>query len=149
MDLTGIPALSSSTYRMALARTGSPSQALTQALAAGQSQAAGVGALVASTGPGDAASLLAGAAGSQGLATLAYAQAEASGTGAQAIQAMLGALGGGRAALFTGSDSLPVPAAALAPTSTAALVRYAYDQTQNPATALQQAQPGSTLNLLA
>ena len=149
MDLTGIPALSSHTYRMALARTGSPSQALTQALAAGQSQAAGVGGLVASAGPGDEASLLAGAAASQGLAALAYAQAEASGTGPQALRAMLAALGGGSAALFTGSDGLPVSAAALAPTSTAALVRYAYDQTQDPAAALQQAQLGATVHFLA
>ena len=53
MDVNGIGALSSYAYQTALTKTGSASQALTQAMAAGQSQAADVGALLASAGSVD------------------------------------------------------------------------------------------------
>ncbi len=56
---------------------------------------------------------------------------------------------GGPPALFPGTDNLPVSAAALAPSATQALVRYAYDQSQNPDRALQQAQLGTGLDFLA
>jgi hypothetical protein len=156
MDVNAVGALSAYTYQTALTQTGSASQALTQALASGQSQAAQTGALLASAGSLDPASLLAGGSSSQALTSLAYSASAASGNGPEAIQAMLASLGGGTSGLLPTADSLPVSAAALTPGATQALVRYAYDQSQDPQTAEQlaitagqQALLSQGLNLLA
>ena len=156
MDVNAVGALSAYTYQTALTQTGSASQALTQALASGQSQAAQTGALLASAGSLDPASLLAGGSNSQALTSLAFAASAASGNGPEAIQAMLASLGGGTSGLLPTADSLPVSAAALTPGATQALIRYAYDQSQDPQTAEQlaisagqQALMSQGLNLLA
>jgi hypothetical protein len=149
MDVNGIGALSAYAYQTTLNQTGSSSQALSQAMTVGQAQAAETSGLLASVGPVDPLAALGGGTTGPGLAGLAYASSAASGHGPDAIQAVLAALGGGSSALFTGSDSLPVSAAALSPSTTQALVRYAYDQSQNPDKALQQAQLGTGLNFLA
>lgn len=145
-------ALSAYAYQSTLTQTGSASQALTQALVAGQSQVAQTGALLGSVDPLTALS----GSDNQGLLSLAYGSAASSGNGPGAIQAMLTTLSGGTSALLPSTDGLPVSAAALAPSTTAALVRYAYDQSQNPSTFAQQAATvaqqsvlTSGLNLLA
>ena len=139
MDVNAVGALGAYAYQTTLAQGGSASQALTQALAAGQSQAAQTGALLASAGSLDSTSLLAGGSNSQALTSLAYSASAASGNGPEAIQAMLASLGGGTSGLLPTADSLPVSAAALTPGATEALVRYAYDQSSNPQAAEQQA----------
>ena len=146
-------ALSAYAYQSTLTQTGSASQALTQALVAGQSQVAQTGVLLGSVDPLTALS----GSDNQGLLSLAYGSAASSGNGPGAIQATLATLNGGTtSALLPSTDGLPVSAAALAPSTTAALVRYAYDQSQNPsafaqqiATAAQQSVLTSGLNLLA
>lgn len=155
MDMSVSGALSTYAYQNTLTQTGSASQALTQAMAAGQSQAAEAGALLASAGQVDPISALSGGSNSQTLVSLAYSSSAASGNGPEAVQAMLATLGGGASALLPTSDGLPVSTAALSPTTTEALARYAYDQSQNPAhTAAQAAAAGqqsllsSGLNLL-
>lgn len=177
MDVSGIGALSSYTYQSTLTQTGSTGQALAQAMAASQSEVANATSLLSGAGSMDSLFALAGASGSQALgplATLAYGASGASGapgaspspgegpTAVQNIQAMLASLAGGSPGLFSSastpssSDSLPVSAAALSPATTEALVRYAYDQSQNPTNTAAQAaasgqrtQQSSGLNLLA
>jgi hypothetical protein len=140
MDVNLSGALGALAYQTTLNQTGSPSQALLQSLAAGQSQAAEAGSLIASVGPTDPQAGLAGGAGSQALASFAYGTSATAGKGPEAVQALLATLGGTTApALLPSSDNLPVSAAALSPSTTAALVRYAYDQSQTPAAATQQA----------
>ncbi|HEY3401104.1 MAG TPA: hypothetical protein VGK03_10775 [Geothrix sp.] len=156
MDMNVAGALSAYTYQSTLAQTGSASQALTQALATSQSQVGQASALLAGAGSLDGATALAGGSGVQALASLAYSASAASGNGPEALQAMLATLGGGTSALSSTSDSLPLSAAILSPSTTEALVRYAYDQSQNPKnaeqlaiTAGQQALLTSGLNLTA
>jgi hypothetical protein len=139
MSVTGV--LSAYAYQNTLARTGSASQALSQGMAVGQSQAAQAATLLSSAGTVDPASALSGGSSSSALVSLAYGASASSGNGPEAVQAMLASLGGGTSALLAPStDGLPVSAAALTPASaTAALVRYAYDQSQDPKAAEQQA----------
>ena len=156
MDVNVAGALSAYTYQSTLAQTGSASQALTQGLAAGQAQVAQANALLASAGSLDATTALAGGSGIQALASLAYSASAASGNGPEALQAMLASLGGGTSAFSATSDSVPMSTAVLSPSTAEALVRYAYDQSQNPKhaeqlaiTAGQQALLTSGLNLTA
>lgn len=156
MDIRATGALSSYAYQSSLAQTGSADRALIQALTMGQSQAADAGALVASAGLVDPLSALAGGSNSQALTTLAYGASEALGNGPQALRAMLASLGGGGSAFAPSSDGLPVSAAAISPGATQALLRYAYDQSQDPegaakqaALSAQQSLLSSGLNLLA
>jgi hypothetical protein len=167
MDMNVTAALGSYAYQSTLTQTGSANRALAQAMASGQSQASEVGSLVASAGSFDPLASLAGGSNSEALTSLAYATSAASGTGAQSVQAALASLGNGTSAILSslsssGSDGLPLSAAALSPSTTEALVRYAYDQGQSQsqglgtsATAQQAAASGlqtlmsSSLNLLA
>ncbi len=156
MDINATSALSLFAYQNTLSQTGSKSEAVTQALAAGQSQAAETAGLLASIGTVDPIAALSGGSASEALTSMAYAHSAASGNGPEAIQAMLAALGGGASALLPSTDGLPVSAAALSPGASAAMVRYAYDQSQNPAATAQQALASTrqsleqtTLNLLA
>lgn len=156
MDINAISALSAYTYQGALTQSGSAPQALTQALASGQSQAANVRDLLASAAATETLASLAGGSGAQALASLAYSASESAGTGPASVQALLATLGTGSSALLTTSTSLPASTAGLAPSAIEALARYAYDQSQNPthtiaqtAAAGQQALLASGLNLLA
>ena len=148
MDVNATGALSSYAYQSALSKTGSSSQALIQALAAGQSQAADVGSLLASVGSVDPIAALSGGSNSQALTSLAYNASASLGNGASAVQAMLATLTGGSSALFSGSDGLPVSAAALSPGNTEALLRYTYDQSQDPKTSAKQAAASAQQALL-
>ncbi len=156
MDVSATSALSLFAYQSTLSQTGSKAQAVTQALAAGQSQAAETGSLLASVGTVDPITALSGGSVSSALTSMAYANSASSGNGPEAVQAMLAALGGGTSALLPSTDGLPVSAAALSPGATAAMSRYAYDQSQNPSATVQQALASArqsleqtNLNLLA
>ena len=156
MEISAMGALSSYAYQSSLAQTGNASQALIQALASGRSQAANAGALVSSAGFVDPISALAGGSNSQALTSFAYGASADSGNGPQALRAMLASLGGGVSAFAPSSDGLPVSAAAISPGATQALLRYAYDQSQDPEAAVKQAVLSaqqfvstSALNLLA
>ena len=117
MDLNGLAALSSFSYQGALAQTGNTSQALTQAFTSSQTQVSEASSLLASSAPLEP---LFGLGGSSGLDF-----------------ALLG--GSSPSALLPSSDSLPSSTAYLTPSTTAALVRYAYDSNQDPSTAVQNA----------
>lgn len=143
-------------YQSTLTQTGSQSQALSQALAASQSQVASVNALLGGPTSLEPLSALASSSGSQALTSLSYATAAQLGNGADAVQALLASLNGGVSSLLPASDGMPASAALLSPSTTSALVRYAYDQSQNPthtaaqiAASGQQALLTSGLNLLA
>jgi hypothetical protein len=127
MAVNAIGALSAYTYQNTLTQTGSASQALSQALAASQAQADQVSALFGTSSSAD--SFLA-QSGTGGLAALTYSAATDSGTGTDALQALLGATSQ-TSSLFTNSDGGPSSAALLAPSAAAALARYTYDQSQN------------------
>ena len=142
-------------YQGVLAQGGTRGQAVAQALAAGRAQATGISAMVSSAGSVDPVAALSGGSASQALTSLAF---DTSSDKTSAVKAMLATLGGssGLTSLFTNSDGVPISAAALSPGPTAALVRYAYSQTQDPAEAARQAlataqqtQQASALNLLA
>jgi hypothetical protein len=156
MDMSVTGALSAYAYQSTLTQTGSTSQALTQALASSQSQVADARTLLASAGPVDPLAALAGSANGQALTALVDAASASSGDSPGSVQAMLASLGGGTSALIPTSDGLPVSAVMLSPSTTEALVRYAYDQSQNPDSLAnktdllgQQALLASGLNLLA
>jgi hypothetical protein len=156
MDVNVAGALTAYTYQSTLAQTGSASQALTQALAASRSELNATSTLLDNGPSVDAFASLAGSTGSQALTSLAYSTAAASGNGADAIKSLLSSLNGGVSALLPTSEGMPASAALLSPSTASALVRYAYDQSQNPANTAakaaasgQQALLSSGLNLLA
>jgi hypothetical protein len=162
MNVNAIGALSAYTYQNTLAQTGSASQALSQALAASQSQADDMSSLLSSVGSVDPLTALSGSSGMESLSALTYASSAASGNGSDALQAMLGTRSptSSLSSLFSGTDGLSMSAALLSPSTTEALVRYTYDQSQNHTasaaqTAAQAIASGqqtlmtSTLNLLA
>lgn len=128
MAVNAIGALSAYAYQNTLAQTGSASQALSQALAASKAQADQVSSLFGNASSTD--SFLA-QTGNSGLAALTYSASAASGTGADAIQALLGSQTSNPSSLFTNSDGQPSSAAMLSPSAAAALARYTYDQSQN------------------
>jgi hypothetical protein len=138
MDMNVSSALTAYAYQSTLTQTGSRSQALSQALAAGQSQVASATNLLDGAGSTDALAALAGNSGAPALTALSYATAAQSGTGADAVQALLASLNGGVSALLPAADSMPTSAPLLSPSTTEALVRYAYDQSQNPANTTAQ-----------
>ena len=70
MDMNVSSALTAYAYQSTLTQTGSPSQALSQALAASQSQVASVTALWTGAGSADAFTALAGSSGTQALTSL-------------------------------------------------------------------------------
>ena len=149
-------AISAYTYQSALSQTGNADQALAQALSASQSLVAADSALFANQiGPVNPMAAFSGDASGQFSTALPFpSSAPSNGDGAQALLNSL--LSSTSSALFSGTDNMPVSAALLSPTSTEALVRYAYDQSQNPNTstnsliaAAQQTLLTSALNLLA
>ncbi len=143
MDMNVSSALTAYAYQSTLTQTGSQSQALSQALAASQSQVASATALLSGSTSMEPLSALAGSSGTQALTSLSYATAAPSGTGADAVQALLASLNGGVSALLPASGGMPASAALLSPSTTSALARYAYDQSQNPThTAAQSAASG-------
>jgi hypothetical protein len=139
MDITAMSALNTYAYQNAYAQTGNGSQALVQALTSNQSQMAQMGQILASASPIDPIASLAGSSGSQALVSLAYSTSASAGNGPGAVQSMLASLSGGTSALLPTSDSLPLSTAILSPSTTQALVRYAYDQSQNQTTTAAQA----------
>jgi hypothetical protein len=156
MDVNASAALSSYAYQTTLARTGSASRALSQALASNQSQAADTSALLASAGSFDALAPLAGGANSQALVGLAYGASASAGNGPEAVQALLASLGGGTSVFTPASDAPPLPAEALTSSSSLALARYTQEQSQDPeadaklaANAARQSILNSRLDLLA
>jgi hypothetical protein len=157
MDVNAAGALSAYAYQSALSQTGNASQALSQALAASQAQVAQTSSLFTGVGPIDPMATLAGGAESQSQASLYFGASSATGNASGTVQGLLSSLlGGSNSALFSGSDSLPSSAALLTGGALESLVRYAYDQSQNPtassqqlAASAQQTALTSGLNLLA
>jgi len=162
MNVNAVGALSAYTYQSALAQTGNSSQALGQALAASQAQATDMSALFSSGSGSDPMAALGAGSGRAALNTLTYATAAASGSGADALQALLGSSAptSSLSSLFSSSDGLSLSAAVLSPSATEAMVRYTYDQSQNHSTSSaqtaaqaiasgQQTLLSSGLNLLA
>ncbi len=155
MDMNGIGALSTYTYKSVLAQGGSAKQALAQALTSVQSQVASAATLFSGSDAMDPLATVVGASGSQSLTSLIYTTAASTGSGSSALQAMLSSMGNSTSTLFTPSGGLPDSAALLAPQAAAALARYAYDQSQSPdalskqaATLAQQYLQTASLNLL-
>ena len=158
LDMNAAGAISAYTYQSALSRTGSADQALTHALATSQSLVAASSALFATQiGPINPMPALSGDATGQASTALPFASLAPPGNGndhrAQVLNALLGST---NSALFSSTGNLPVSAAVLSPASTEALVRYAYDQGQNPSTSTnaliasaQQSRLSAGLNLLA
>ena len=170
MNVNAIGALSSYTYQSTLAQTGSASQALSQALAASQSQVDEASSIFSSGGQGDALTALAASSGLSALSSLSYSAATASGNSSDALQAVLGSSASSSTAtsslssLFSTSGGQSLSVAMLSPSAAEALVRYTYDQSNNkssstaPATTPtitqliasgQQTLMSSSLNLLA
>jgi hypothetical protein len=162
MNVNGIGALTAYTYQNTLAQTGNANQALSQALAASQSQSNDMMSLLSSLGSTDPLAAASGASGLESLSSLTYSTSAASGNGFDALQSLLGsnASSSNLTSLFSTSDGLSMSAAMLAPDATEALVRYTYDQSQNhtastPQTtseaiaSAQQTMFTTSLNLLA
>jgi len=150
MDISAMSALTGFSYQNTLKQTGSGSQALTQALAASQSQINQMSTLLSpKTATTDAFATLAGASGLEAMAGLSYTTAAATGNGTSAIQSLLGSQNPGISALLPSADSMPQSATLLTPSTTAALARYAYDQSQNPASYATQAVTAGQQSLMA
>jgi GH18 family chitinase len=152
MDMSVMGSLSAYTYQSALSQTGNSGQAITQALASARSQVANVATLLSSgtQASSDPFATLVDSSSLQALASLAYTSGNATGSGAQSLQSLLNSLGGGSSStLFSTSSTMPLSAAVLAPSATEALVRYAYDQSQNPTNAAQQVATSGQQSLLA
>lgn len=150
MDISAMSALTGYSYQSALKLTGNRSQALTQALAASQSQINQMGTLLSpKTATTDAFTTLAVSSGQEAMAGLSYLTAAATGNGTSAIQSLLGSLNPGVSSLLPSAGSMPQSATLLAPSTTAALARYAYDQSQNPASYTTQAVTAGQQSLMA
>ncbi|MFZ1375311.1 MAG: hypothetical protein WAS25_01795 [Geothrix sp.] len=156
MSVNPISALSSYAYQSALGQTGSTSQAMSKGLAMVQSQVAEARTLLSNAGSTDPLAALAGSSSRSALASLTYAASASAGNGSSAVQDLLSSLSGGQGKASSAVSPLPWSVAMLSPSSAQALVRYAYDQSQNPnhtaaqtAAAGQQSQLASGLNLLA
>lgn len=149
MDVNVAGALTAYTYQSTLAQTGSASQALTQALAASQSELNATSTMLDNGSSVNAFASLAGGSGSQALTSLAYATAAGSGNGADAIKSLLSSLNGGVSALLPSSEGMPASAALLSPSTTSALARYAYDQSKNATATVAQAAASGQQALLA
>ncbi|NWJ41611.1 MAG: hypothetical protein HXX12_11640 [Geothrix sp.] len=156
MSVNAISALSSYAYQSALSQTGSSSQAMSQGLAMVQSQVAEASSLFSNSGATDPLAALSGSSSLPALSSLTYSASAASGNGSSAVQDLLSSLSGSQGSAPSAVTALPWSVALLSPSSAQALVRYAYDQSQNPShTAAQAAAAGqqtllaSGLNLLA
>ncbi|WLT31358.1 hypothetical protein [Geothrix sp. PMB-07] len=151
MNVNGLGALSAYTYQSTLSQTGSADLALSQALAASQSQVNDLSSLFASAGSEDPLAALIGTSGLSGMNALSYSTASSPGKGSEALQALLGSSAptSSLSSLFSNSDGLSVSAAILAPETTAALMRYTYDQSQNHSASLSQALESGQQTLLA
>jgi hypothetical protein len=130
MNVNGIGALSSYTYQSTLAQSGSASQALSQALAASQSQVDDLSSLFNNSGQGAS---LGASSGLTALSSLTYSATTASGNGTDALQALLGsnATTSTLSTLFTTTGGQSLSVAMLSPNAAEALVRYTYDQSQS------------------
>jgi hypothetical protein len=96
MDISAMSALTGFSYQNTLKQTGSGSQALTQALAASQSQINQMSTLLSpKTATTDAFATLAGTSGQEAMAGLSYLTAAATGNGTSAVQSLLGSLNRG------------------------------------------------------
>lgn len=149
MDIQAMSALSAYSYQTALAQTGSRNQAVAEALAANQAQVGQLRTLMSSTGTPDPYASLAGASGLQALTTLSYNSALASGNGSAAVQSLLASLNPSPSSLLPSTSNMPQSALLLSSSTTTALARYAYDQSQNPAAAASQALAAGQQSLLA
>lgn len=160
MNVNAIGALSAYTYQNTLAQTGSSNQALSQALAATQSQAGDMTSLLSSLGATDPFATLNASSSLEALSALTYSASAASGQGPSAVLAQLRTQSSSATSLFSGTDGLSLSAAVMSPSATEALVRYTYDQSQNHTASAattasqaiasgQQSLMASTLNLLA
>jgi hypothetical protein len=151
MNVNATGALSSYTYQSTLAQTGSASQALSQALAASQSQVDQASSIFGSTGQGDALSALAASSGLSALSSLTYSAASASGSSSDALQALLGSSSStsSLSSLFDTSGGQSMSVAMLSPSSAEALVRYAYDQSNNKSSSTAPATTPTITQLIA
>jgi hypothetical protein len=153
MDINAMSALTAYSYQNTLAQTGSRSQAVVQALATSQAQVAQMGSMFTSAqsaaDPLAALASLAGGASSQALMGLSYGTQASAGNGTSAVQSLLSSLNGGVSALLPSSSGFPASAAFLSASTTAALARYAYDQSQNPSSFATQAASSGQQSLLA
>lgn len=156
MSVNAISALASYAYQSALGQTGSSSQAMAKGLAMVQSQVADVSTLFSNAGSTDPLAALAGSSSRAALASLTYSASASSGGASSAVQDLLSSISSTSGAATSAVSPLPWSVAMLSPSSAQALVRYAYDQSQNPshtaaqaAAAGQQSQLASGLNLLA
>jgi len=149
MDVNALGAFGSYAYQSILSQTGNANQAYSQALSAGSSQAASrTFQAPPRVDPVDAMAALDGGTPDQASTASANAPAMPS-----APQALLNAFLGSNTSAFSASDSLPSSALALSPANSEALIRYAYDQSQNPNAVSQVSSstqpPTASLNLLA
>lgn len=156
MSVSPISALSSYAYQSTLGQTGSSSQALSKGLSMVQAQVAEASTLFSNAGSTDPLAALAGSSSRAALASLTYSASTSTGNGSSAVQDLLSSLSGNQGAGSSAVSPLPWSVAMLSPSSAQALVRYAYDQSQNPnhtaaqaAAAGQQSLLASGLNLLA
>ena len=172
MSVSPISALSSYAYQSTLGQTGSSSQAMSKGLSMVQAQVAEASTLFSNAGSTDPLAAfddivryqvefynlaaLAGSSSRAALASLTYSASTSTGNGSSAVQDLLSSLSGNQEAGSSAVSPLPWSVAMLSPSSAQALVRYAYDQSQNPnrtaaqaAAAGQQSLLASGLNLLA
>lgn len=131
MDISGIGAFRTYRYLTTLAEGGDRNQALLQALAAGQPQAAEAADVLGSATAVSPLASLAGQGGGEALGALAYTASAATGQGPEALASLLAALSGNNTALLFPSAALPLPAAT-------ALAAYGYGQSEDPRQALAQ-----------
>lgn len=149
MDINAMSALTAYSYQNTLAQTGSAGQALTRALAIGQAQVGQMASLFSGGSPSDPLASLAGASAQQALAAYAYDSAASSGNGASAAPSLLATMNSGSSSLWATTNSMPLSTALLAPSTTAALARYAYDQSQNQTESAAQAAASGQQSLIA
>jgi hypothetical protein len=153
MNVNATGALSSYTYQSTQTQTGSANQALSQALAASQSQVNDLSSLFNSTGQTDPLATLSASSGLEALSSLAYASSAASGNGSGALQALLGSSSStsSLSTLFTTTGGQSLSVAMLSPSAAQALVRYTYDQSQkqNQAAFAATANAPTTAQLIA
>jgi hypothetical protein len=147
MNVNAIGALGSYAYQSALSQTGDTSKAMSQGLAMVQSQVADARSLFSNGGSVDPLAALAGSAGQPALSSLIYGASPTSGNGSS-VQDLLASVSGQGSPSPTVS-ALPWSVAMLTPASAQALVRYAYDQSQNPSHTAAQAAAAGQQSLLA
>lgn len=138
MDISSIGAFRTYRYLTTLAQGGDRNQALLQALAAGQPQAAEAANVLGSAAALSPLASLAGQAGSEGLGALAYTASAATGQGPEALASLLRTLGGGSTSFLFASDATALTAASPSLPAATALAAYGYGQSEDPQQALAQ-----------